>query len=154
MLLCLFCYVEEKSQTASSAAVFSVLGKIRKERKWRVLSQSLAPYGRCVLGFSFSTRRVRCMLVLRLFSSFPKDFCSHIIRVDCCYSIFLLENWMFFLLFLMGFFLSFVKSLAERHSPVVFPLSELLRVSSEFRYCTPGLKYLVEETVPSSVYLT
>lgn len=54
------------------------------------------------------------------------------------------------------FFLSFVKSLAGNHSPVVFPLSELWRVSSESRYCTSGqgLKYLAEETVPSSTYLT
>lgn len=54
------------------------------------------------------------------------------------------------------FFLSFVKSLAENHSPVVFPLSELWRVSNESRYCTPGqgLKYLAEETVPSSTCLT
>ena len=54
-----------------------------------------------------------------------------------------------------GFFLSFVKSLTENHSLVVFPLSELWRVSRESRYGAPGqgLRYLTEQTAPSSTYL-
>lgn len=44
-LLCLFLlsYVEKNSQTASSTAVFSVLGKIMKGRQWRILSQNPVP---------------------------------------------------------------------------------------------------------------